>query len=144
MKRCRRFTVLIAAAAILWTPRNALAQGSCLPASLNSLCLNGARFRVEVNWQNPSGQSGLGQAVQLTPDSGYFWFFDPGNVEMVVKVLNACSINNRHWVFASGLTNVRVEMRVTDTATGVMKMYTNPQGMPFQPILDTAAFATCP
>ena len=43
-----------------------------------------------------------GQAVPLTPDSGYFWFFNAANIEAVVKVLNACSVNDHHWVFAAG------------------------------------------
>jgi hypothetical protein len=58
--------------------------------------------------------------------------------------LNACTLNSRFWVFAGGLTNVRVVMTVTDTQTGTVKTYTNPQGVAFQPIQDTSAFATCP
>ena len=65
-------------------------------------------------------------------------------VEMVVKALNACTFNSRFWVFAGGLTDVNVVMTVTDTLSGVVKTYTNPQSTAFQPILDTAAFATCP
>jgi hypothetical protein len=45
---------------------------------------------------------------------------------------------------AGGLTDVNVILTVTDTQTGVIKTYTNPQGTPFQPIQDTDAFATCP
>jgi hypothetical protein len=83
--------------------------------------------------------------VTLTGESGYFWFFDPGNVEVTVKVLNACALNNRYWVFAAGMTNVRVVLTVTDTKTGTAtKTYTNPQGRVFRSILDTGAFATCP
>jgi hypothetical protein len=33
---------------------------------------------------------------------------------------------------------------VTDTATGAVKVYFNPQGAAFAPIQDTAAFSTCP
>jgi hypothetical protein len=82
--------------------------------------------------------------VQLTADTGYFWFFSDANVEMVVKVLNACPVNNKYWVFAGGLTNVRVTVSVTDTSNGSVQTYVNPQSTPFQPIQDTAAFATCP
>ena len=64
---------------------------------------------------------------------------------MVIKALNACALSpGRYWIFAGGLTNVRVVMTVTDTQTGVVKTYVNPQGTPFQVILDTDAFATCP
>ena len=33
---------------------------------------------------------------------------------------------------------------LSDTQTGGVKTYVNPQGTPFQPIQDTPAFATCP
>lgn len=110
----------------------------------DTMCLNNERFRVEVDWQNSQGGSGIGQAFKLTDDSGYFWFFDQNNVEVVVKVLNACGSNNRYWVFAAGLTNVQVDLHVTDTQTGASVPYFNPQGVPFDPIQDTNAFATCP
>ncbi len=65
------------------------------------------------------------------------------NVEMVVKVLNACSFGERFWAFAGGLTNVRVTLRVDDLASGHSKSYVNFGGEKFQPIQDTAAFDTC-
>ena len=61
------------------------------------------------------------------------------NVEAVVKVLDACGLNNRFWVFAGGLTDVNVVLMVTDTQTGNVKTYTNPQGTAFRPIQDTNA-----
>ncbi len=80
----------------------------------------------------------------LTDASGYFWFFDPRNVEMIIKVLNGCGLNSTYWVFTAGLTNVQVVISVTDMLTGSVKTYTNPQGQAFAPIQDTFAFATCP
>ena len=108
-----------------------------------TLCLGG-RFRATARWTAPQGTSGPGQAVSLTSDTGYFWFFDPANVEVVVKALDACQDFDRFWVFAAGLTNVEVELTVEDTESGQVKTYRNPQGRPFQPILDTDAFETCP
>jgi hypothetical protein len=63
---------------------------------------------------------------------------------VVVKVLNACAVNNRYWIFAGGLTNVEVHLIVTDTQTGIQKSYTNPLNTAFQPIQDTNALAVCP
>jgi hypothetical protein len=82
--------------------------------------------------------------VPLTSDTGYFWFFNSDNVEVVIKVLNGCGLNQRFWVFAGGLTDVKTRILVTDTQTGASKAYLNPQGKAFQPIQDTSAFATCP
>ncbi len=115
----------------------------CVPAG-SSLCLNGSRFRVEIDWQTPQGSAGTGQAVALTADTGYLWFFRPTNVEAVVKVLNGCALNQRYRVFAGGLTDVALELTVTDTRSAAARQYHNPQGTPFQPIQDTGAFAECP
>jgi lysyl endopeptidase len=118
------------------------APGSCVPGP-NTLCLGeNERFRVEATFETGS-QQGRAQVVKLTDDTGYLWFFNPTNVEAVVKVLDACSFNQRFWIFAGGLTNVRTTIRITDTATQTVKIYTNPQGTAFQPVQDVDAFATC-
>jgi cell wall-associated protease len=117
-------------------------SGVCTSTS-TALCLSNERFRVETFWRRPDGATGQGQAVRLTPDTGYFWFFDSANLEAFVKVLNACGAGSRFWVFAGGMTNVEVRVRVTDTATNQIKEYLNPLGTAFQPIQDTNAFATC-
>lgn len=109
-----------------------------------SLCLSGWRFRVTADWETTDGRSGHGSAVPLTDESGSFTFFDPANIELVVKVHEACGLNDRWWVFAGGLTDVRVSLTVADTAPGgSSKTYVNPLGVPFPPIQDTAALP-CP
>ncbi|HET9229298.1 MAG TPA: hypothetical protein VFR31_21645 [Thermoanaerobaculia bacterium] len=119
---------------------------SCVP-SATAMCLNNNRFRVEASFRTASSPSpSPAQVVKLTDDTGYFWFFASTNVEVVVKVLNACTFpgSPRYWVFAAGLTNVEVILRVTDTQTGIQKSYINPLNQPFPPLQDTGAFATCP
>ena len=106
-----------------------------------TLCLDNARFRVRATWTASDQTSGPGHAVPLTADSGYFWFFDSSNVELIVKVLEGCGTNGHRWVFASGLTNVLVTLTVTDIVTGTTKTYTNPQGTAYAPIQDTSAFS---
>jgi hypothetical protein len=119
--------------------------GTCAPSSTR-LCLNQGRFQVEATWATGDQGSGPGMAVPFAADSGSFWFFSPTNIELDVKVLDACvpSLGNHYWVFAAGLTTVQVVLTVTDTKTGVVRTYTNPQGTAFQPITDTSAFGTCP
>jgi len=108
-----------------------------------TLCLTGGRFLVDTAWRTASGASGTGHAVALTNDSGYFWFFTPENIELVVKTLDACAVNDHFWFFAAGLTDVEVNISVTDIASGEVRTYTNEPGTPFEPIQDTAAFADC-
>ena len=115
----------------------------CVPTA-TALCLNNNRFRVEATFSTSGGLSGQAQVVKLTDETGYLWFFSSNNVEVVLKVLNACTFNNRYWVYSAGLTDVQVTITVTDTQTGAVKTYNNPQGRPFPPMLDSSAFATCP
>lgn len=105
--------------------------------------LANGRFTVEARWKEPGGDAGFGEPMALTSDTGYFWFFNEENVEVLIKVLDACSFADRFWVFAAGLTNVEVELTVVDTLAQVEQTYTNPLGQPFQPTQDTATFATC-
>ena len=63
---------------------------------------------------------------------------------MLVKVLNACSVNQKHWVFASATTDVGFELVVTDTQTGDVREYSNGVGVAARAIIDTSAFDTCP
>ena len=108
-----------------------------------SLCLGG-RFAVTASWRVADGSSGAARAVRLTEDSGYFWFFDEDNVELVVKVLDACVPFERFWTFAAGLTDVEVELRVFDTRARQLRRYSSALGGAFRPLQDPDAFATCP
>jgi len=107
-------------------------------------CLRYDQFSVTADWKTPDGKSGHGTAVPLTEDSGAFWFFNASNLELIVKVLDACGLNDRYWVFAGGLTNVEVTLTVTDTYSGQVKIYKNPLNHTFTAFQDTNAFATCP
>jgi hypothetical protein len=109
----------------------------------SDLCVQGRRFHVAVRWQTAT-DSGDASVFPLTGDTGAFWFFGPANLEIMVKVLDGCAINDRFWVFAAGLTDVGVTITVTDTWTGDEKVYTNNRGTAFPTITDTAAFRDCP
>src|SRR5262249_32682807 len=124
-------------------PTTQVTPTPCVPGA-TTMCLNGGRFKVEASWRTPDGNSGLAHTVNLTDDSGYLWFFSAGNVEAIVKVLNGCGLGGHYWVFAGGLTNVKVVITVVDTVHQVTRTYTNPPNTTFQPIQDTSAFATCP
>ncbi len=116
----------------------------CLPTQ-NVLCLNKGRFMVELDWRTGSGATGkAGVGSCPTKDSGNLYFFTPDNLEMLIKVLDACALNNRYWVFYSAGTNVEFTLTVTDTRARIPKLYANPLNRPAPPVQDTSAFATCP
>jgi hypothetical protein len=77
--------------------------------------------------------------VPLSGDTGYFYFTSPGNVEVIVKVLDARSFNGFFWVFYGALSNLEYTLTVTDTQTGRVKTYHNPNGT-FASQGDTVAF----
>ncbi len=116
----------------------------CQP-SATAVCLQRGRFKVSAKYnatQSGNGQ-GAGKVLLESRDATKFWFFDPANVELLVKVLDGCGLNNKFWVFSAGLTNVGVELTVTDSETGASKVYNNPQNKNYPPTFDTSAFP-CP
>jgi hypothetical protein len=107
------------------------------------LLLQGDRFRVRATWRSSERGPTEAVAVPLTRESGYFWFANADNVELVAKVLDGCAVNDRFWVFLAGLTNLGVTVTVEDTLTGATQSYTNALGTPFFPVQDTDAFEGC-
>ena len=109
------------------------------------LCLGADdRFQVTATFEDFDGNEDTATALPLSDDTGTFYFFGEDNVEVLVKVIDGCGFNDRYWVFLSGLTNLGVELTVTDTATGEVVTFDNGVGIDFEPVLDTNAFATCP
>ena len=104
-----------------------------------ALLLGGGRFSLELGWRDFIGNTGAGRPNVLTDDTGYFWFFNGSNVEVVVKVLDGTDINGHFWVFFGSLTNVEFTLTVTDTMSGQVRVYQNPSGG-FASVGDTAAF----
>lgn len=118
-------------------------SGACVP-SATTLCLNDGRFRVEASWTTGRA-SGSGHAIEETDETGAFSFFSADNIELMVKVLDGCATPlESFWVYAAGLTDVGVTLRVTDTVSGITRKYGSPTGSVFESITDTAAFSTCP
>jgi len=111
---------------------------SCV-ADGQTLCLNGRRFSATVSWSFNGASSGVGQAFSVTDNTGAFWFFDPTNLELVVKVLDGRSVNGKFWVFVASLTDAGFTLTVTDTLTGAIRAYVNPQGQ-LASFADTSAF----
>lgn len=123
------------------------APSTCVQAA-TTLCLGpgSSRFRVAAQYRgSPSQPLESYEATELNADTGLFYFpFSGPNAEVVVKILNACPLNTRYWVFAGGLTSIETTITVTDTQNGRTRTYFSPLGKLFVAIQDTSAFATCP
>ncbi|MEM9554691.1 MAG: hypothetical protein AAGC60_10560 [Acidobacteriota bacterium] len=99
------------------------------------------RFPVEVTWEDFDGGSGRGRAVQApSRDTGLFWFFDPENTELMVKVLDACDVNSKFWALTAGSTNVAYALTITDRETGAVWRSSNPLGRLAPAVIDVEAF----
>jgi hypothetical protein len=113
--------------------------GPCV-ADAHTLCLNSGRFRVQVAWETGTGETGPASVVPgAADDSGVLWFFNQDNWEMLIKVLDGCALTDHYWVFFAATTNVEFVVTVTDTATGAVKTYINPQGTSADAVTDTSA-----
>ncbi|MYJ26890.1 MAG: hypothetical protein F4080_15510 [Holophagales bacterium] len=94
------------------------------------LCLSQGRFEIQVHWKdhNRAGVYGNGTAVPIdvSDESGMFWFFSSSNIELVVKTLDGRGVNGHYWVFFGALSDVEYWVSVRDTAGGGRRTYHNP------------------
>lgn len=117
-----------------------------LASCLGSPNCRSDKFLVTVRYRtgNPPGpDSGAATIGASNADSAIYWFFTSNNWELLLKVLDACLINDRYWVFAAGVTDRFFRIEVLDVAAGVQKIYFNYPGSPAPALTDTDAFDTC-
>ena len=90
----------------------AAARGTATTCSEDeiTLCLREGRFRVRIDWRDFKGAVGVAHAKGLNETTGYFWFFDESNIEIVLKILDCSGFQ---WPFL-GVLRCRIECRVHD------------------------------
>ena len=115
--------------------------GSCEPGASVG-CVDDERYRLEVSWWTADGASGPAAVVREgTNETGVFWFFDPNNWEVLVKVVDGCALNGHRWVFAATSSDLGYEITVTDTlGLDPPKVYRSELGSPAPAVSDTTAF----
>ena len=102
--------------------------GACVPTATR-FCILDNRFAVTATWRDFAGHTGTANAGTLTDDTGYLWFFNEANVEVVLKMVDAGTFNQHFWVYYGALSNVEYTLTVTDTvAGGPPRIYHNPLG----------------
>jgi len=100
---------------------------TCQPDD-KTLCLLDGRFQVRVRWHDPrSGARGTGGARPFpgSDRTGTFWFFNPANVELIVKQLDGRGVNGFFWTFYGALTDVEYRIDVTDLENGATRTFYN-------------------
>ena len=94
-------------------------QASPTTVAIGSYEYFGTNFRIQVQFRDPrNGEVRLAPGAALSAQAAQFWFFDPANPELTVKILDGTSVNGHHWLFASTLTNLEVTLRVTTCVEG--------------------------
>ena len=114
------------------------ANPACV-GTATSLCFL-ERFRVEVAY-GPTATPA--KAFLRNASEGFFAFGATGLADVTVRLTNTCVTKGKYGFFASGPTNAKLAIKVTDTKTGAIKTFAKAAGVAFTPVLAPAAFA-CP
>ena len=80
-----------------------------------------------MDWSNPgNGQNGHAHPVPLASDlTGGFYFTDPANLELLVKLVQ---FPDRIAFFYGALSDLDYTITVSDRSSGAAKTYHNPAG----------------
>ena len=108
-----------------------------------TLCLGEQQYKITAKWTTSKEGNDWQPAIAepITLDAGYFYFFDPQNPELFIKVLDGCAINGHRWVFAAGMTDVGASFHVTELSTGRERLYRKSKlGKLMPTVTDTQAF----
>jgi hypothetical protein len=90
------------------------------PEVPTSLLLSSGRVSVTLDWKNPyDGRSGRAHATLGGGQHGFFWYDDPDNPEILVKVLDF-GFDEPFLLFWSGLTDFEYTIRFTNVETGAV------------------------
>lgn len=79
----------------------------------NRACLDNG-FTVGIDYEDPN--TGLWEEARrqshLGADSAVFYFFNPDNAEVLVKVLRGCEVNQNWWVYSAPATDLAYRVTV--------------------------------
>ena len=110
----------------------------CVPTT-TALQFDGG-YKVSMCYRTPAGEEGQAKSgVWASGQSGILWFFDRGNAEVLVKVLDGCANNGHRWVFVAPVTTLEFNLWVTGP-NGDRWPLSNQQGVTAATKSDTSAF----
>ena len=107
-------------------PSRATTDYGCPPSD----CIDRAgRFEVKLFSFNDLEGFAKRLPAPVGPNAALYYFFDPANPEVLVKVLNGCGVNGHWWVFASAATDLPYSFWLTDLATERQLRYRHSGGL---------------
>lgn len=124
--------------AVLLSPGNV--GGTCTP-STTTACLLNNRFRATLRYRsafdnNPADTTAFVKPVSgfatSTYETAFFYFNNASNIEMLLKILDQGNTNGAGQptiaVLFGSATPLRIELTLTDTQNGAVRIYTNEFG----------------
>ena len=103
----------------------------CVPTAAQITFERGYTVSMCIEYRNQDGETVKADArnygLELR-ESGILYFFDRDNAEVLVKVLDACAINDYVWVYVAPVTDLAFNLYVDETATEKRWMHRNPRG----------------
>lgn len=102
----------------------------CVPSASQITFAHGYTVSMCVEYQK-DGETVVEDAKNYdleSRESGILYFFDRDNAEVLVKVLDACAVNQHRWVFVAPVTDLAFNLYVEETATGKVWEHRNPKG----------------
>jgi hypothetical protein len=125
-------------AAVLLTPGNT--GGTCTP-NTTTACLLNNRFRATLRYRSAFDNSSPDTTAFVknvtgfaapTYETAFFYFNNANNIEMVLKVLDQGNTNGSGQptiaVLFGSATPLRIELTLTDTNNGAVRVYSNDFG----------------
>ncbi len=104
-----------------------------------ALTLSGG-YRVGMCYETYSGQVGEARDFGLdSSQSALLYFFKRDNVEVLIKVLDGCGVNDHRWVFVAPVTDLAFNLYV-ESPDGQRWLHTNRLGKTASAASDVAAF----
>ncbi|HXU29240.1 MAG TPA: hypothetical protein VN851_01570 [Thermoanaerobaculia bacterium] len=112
---------------------------AAIPAVAQALPLGlfDGRFQVDVNWTDALGVKQKARGALFDDRRAAFRFGD--DLDLVVSLIDGRASNDKFWISLAGLSDAAYRVKVTDTATGKIRIYSKPSGRPVSQI-DRQAF----
>lgn len=112
--------------------------GSLSEAAFVSLPFDGfEQICADVSWWEDGADDSEANLARVSPlrteNSALYYFFDPQNWEINLKVLDGCAINGHYWVLASSSTDVRFRITMRWLGKKVIFDRDSPYFVPFDP-----------
>jgi hypothetical protein len=92
--------------------------------------LLGGRFGARAAWRDERGGSHPAATTSLSDQVGSFSRTDGDPPELLIKALDARTLDGRFWIFGAGLTRAATSLTLIDRESGLASDFVHPAGPP--------------